>query len=110
MARSRLCRSCGDFHDIEQSWPDECASHFGAQTSASFHIISDSMEPIRSMADGRMYDSKRRYRSALRARGLIEVGNERVEQRPAPKPPVGDTLRPVYRKLGGRKRERKGGV
>lgn len=101
MARSRLCRSCGEFHDVEAAWPESCASHFGQQTGASFHIISDSMDPIRSMADGKMYDSKSRYRSDLRARGLIEVGNERVQQAPAHKPPVRDTLRDVYRRLGG---------
>lgn len=102
MARSRLCRSCGEFHDTDQAWPDACASHFGsASADAGFHIISDTMEPIRSMADGKMYDSKSRYRGDLRARGLVEVGNERMTQAPTARPPVRDTLRQTYRQLGG---------
>lgn len=38
---------------------------------------------LKSMADGRIYDSKSRYRANLRARGLVEVGNEqnRPDQR-----------------------------
>ncbi len=101
MARSRLCRSCKDFHDVEAAWPEACASHFGQPANASFQIISDGIAPFRSMADGRHYDSKSQYRQTLRDRGLIEVGNERVDQKPAYKPPVRDTLRDVYRRLGG---------
>lgn len=44
--------------------------------SAGPSVISDNCE-FRSQADGRIYTSKRAYRSDLRARGLIEVGNER---------------------------------
>lgn len=39
-------------------------------------VISDTIDGFRSMADGQMYDSKSRYRADLRARGLIEVGND----------------------------------
>ncbi len=45
-------------------------------------LKTDSMPAIRSMADGRMYDSKSRYRADLKARGLEEIGNERVDTRP----------------------------
>lgn len=51
------------------------------------YVVSDAMGGIhglKSMADGRIYDSKRKYRAELRAHGCEEVGNE---QRP-------DTLRP----------------
>jgi hypothetical protein len=45
----------------------------------NFHyVITDEMAPVRSMADGQMYDSKSRIRSTYRARGLREVGNEKV--------------------------------
>jgi hypothetical protein len=40
------------------------------------YVISDYHEPFRSHADGKMYDSKSRYRAELKARGMIEVGNE----------------------------------
>lgn len=101
MARSRLCRSCSEFHDLAQPWPQACAGHFGEQTGSAFNVISDSMDPIRSMADGKMYDSKSRYRGDLKARGLIEVGNDRVERRPVQAPRVRDDMRQALRQLGG---------
>lgn len=45
-------------------------------------IISDHHEPFKSMADGKMYDSKSVYRRTLKERGLEEVGNEYVEPKP----------------------------
>lgn len=39
-------------------------------------IIRDGMEPLRNMADGKLYDSKSEFRRTTRAHGLIEVGNE----------------------------------
>ena len=77
MARSRYCRICSDFHALDMAWPEACLGHFGSVSDgAGPYIQSDTMDPIRSMADGRMYDSKSRYRADIRARGLIEVGNE----------------------------------
>lgn len=102
MARSRFCRCCKDFHDLDQAWPSECYGHFGIQADQSGpQIISDTISPFRSMADGKMYDSKSQYRSDLKARGLIEVGNERVQQRRQELPPVRDTLRQVRQQLMG---------
>lgn len=101
MARSRLCRCCSEFHDLAQPWPQTCASHFGEQATSGFYVISDTMEPMRSMADGKMYDSKSQYRGDLRARGLIEVGNDRIERRPVQAPPVREHMRQALRQLGG---------
>lgn len=39
-------------------------------------IISDQHEPFKSMADGKMYDSKSAYRRSLKVHGCEEVGNE----------------------------------
>lgn len=47
------------------------------------HVISDGMDPIRSMASGRMHDSKSAYRAELKALGCIEVGNDAAASRPA---------------------------
>ena len=77
MARSRLCRSCGDFHDLEQAWPESCASHFGVAASDAPMIRTDGMDPIRSMADGRMYDSKSGYYGSVRRAGCEIVGDDR---------------------------------
>ena len=47
-------------------------------------IITDSIE-VRSMANGQVYDSKSQYRADLKARGLVELGNEQLK-RPPPEP------------------------
>ncbi len=39
-------------------------------------IISDTMDGMFHPANGKMYDSKSRFRDETRARGCIEVGNE----------------------------------
>lgn len=79
--------------------PRDEAPPLHAQHGTGAYVQSDSMAPIRSHADGRMYDSKSQYRRDLKARGLIEVGNERVERRPAPLPPVRETLRRTIQQL-----------
>lgn len=81
--------------------PRAQAGPLHAADQAGFYVQSDTMDPIRSMADGRMYDSKSRYRGDLRARGMVEVGNERVGPRPEPLPPVRDTLRQTLQQLRG---------
>ena len=60
--------------------------YYANKTQSRIHLISDVMEPVKSMADGKMYDSKSRYRAELRARDMVEVGNERVES-PTYEPP-----------------------
>jgi hypothetical protein len=102
MARSSFCRICKDFHDLEQAWPEACVGHFGIVAERKGpQIISDTIAPFRSMADGKMYDSKSAYRGTLRDRGLIEVGNEQVKQRRVEAPPVRETLRHVRQQLMG---------
>lgn len=48
-------------------------------------LIRDDMEPVRSMLDGRMYDSKAKLRATYRSAGVVEVGND-VKLTPPPKP------------------------
>lgn len=57
------------------------------------HIIGDTQEPFKSMADGEMYDSKSAYRREIKARGFEEVGND-VEMR-TPEVDHGDIERDV---------------
>lgn len=40
------------------------------------HVISDTMDPLQSMADGKVYDSKSMMRAAYRAHGYEECGND----------------------------------
>ena len=39
-------------------------------------VISDQMDAVRCMANGRMYESKSQMQAAHRAAGCIEIGNE----------------------------------
>jgi len=45
------------------------------------HIISDSMPPTEQV-DGNFYTSKRAFRAVGRSLGLVEVGNEKLKQKP----------------------------
>ena len=40
------------------------------------NLIRDGMDPLRNMADGRVYDSKNRFRAATKAAGCVEGGND----------------------------------
>jgi len=44
-------------------------------------VISDSMPPTEQV-DGRFYESKSAFRAVGRAKGLVEVGNEKPKPRP----------------------------
>ena len=78
MARSRLCRACGEFHPLEGAWPEACYSHFGVIPEDAPMVRTDAMAPIRSMLDGRMYDSKSRYYGTLKAAGAEIAGNDKA--------------------------------
>ena len=41
------------------------------------HVISDIMAPTRHMADGNVYDSKRKFREVTKAHGCIEIGDQK---------------------------------
>jgi hypothetical protein len=49
-------------------------------------VIADTMAPVQSMLDGKMYDSKAAIRATYRAAGVTEVGNDAQRFRPRPKP------------------------
>lgn len=93
--RSRHCRVCSGWHDLNGVWPRDCLAHFGtrgprSELSAPM-VIRDGMEPIQSMADGRMYDSKRAYEQGVKAAGCVIVGNEKApfDNRPTEYVPEG---------------------
>ncbi|MEM9523592.1 MAG: hypothetical protein AAF982_06310 [Pseudomonadota bacterium] len=47
-------------------------------------ISSDTIAPLMSMTNGRMYDSKSALRAEYRRAGVIEVGNDVPMRKPAP--------------------------
>lgn len=67
-------------------------------------LNSDTADGFRSMADGKMYDSKSAYRASLRAHGMQEIGNEvsaHLAQATAAarKPPAKRALIEAYKKV-----------
>lgn len=80
--KSRHCRVCGEFHDLNSAWPTSCNAHFATRGPRSAltapMIVRDGMDPIQSMADGQIYDSKSRYYDSVRAHGCEIVGNEKA--------------------------------
>jgi hypothetical protein len=51
-------------------------------------IMGDSMAPVQSMLDGKMYDSKSALRATYKAAGVVEVGNDPARLRPRQRPKV----------------------
>lgn len=93
MARERLCKICGGWHDLDKPWPGNCLPEYNDTRShlATPMIIHDGMQPIRSMADGKIYTSKAAMRQSYKPSGnpegkrYVEVGDQ-VSTKLAPKP------------------------
>lgn len=61
----------------DQFYAEKRAQQYAAQSHLpSPRIASDVMEPVQSMHDGKMYDSKSKIRASYRAAGVTEVGND----------------------------------
>lgn len=87
MTTYRLCKFCGDMHDI-MDWPGNHLDPEPARSSlpAPF-FISDTMEQgVRSMGDGKIYTSKAAMRSHYKRDGFVEVGNDPARLRPFKRP------------------------
>lgn len=87
--RSRLCKHCRDWHDLDAPWPDNCRDN-GPQARSDLPapmIIRDGMDATMNHADGRRYDSKRAFERAVKAQGCEIVGNEKLTERPMWTPP-----------------------
>ena len=86
MARERLCRKCRQWHKLDD-WPVECYRPAPQQRSGlpAPMVISDHMDPLQSMADGKTYDSKSAMRKGYKERGYVEVGSDYSTKQPEPK-------------------------
>ena len=85
--RQRLCRMCREWHDVEE-WPMECTQASPQARSDALPVpqfILDTMAPVKSMADGRYYDSKSAIRAGYKAGGFVEVGNDTSHLKTKPK-------------------------
>lgn len=56
--------------------------------SLGLYVISDTMDPTRHMATGKMHTSKAAFRADTKASGCIEYGNDPALTRPRKKIPL----------------------
>lgn len=76
----RFCRSCRDWHDLSQPWPEACMPKEPARSHLPRpYLISDALPDVQSMATGKFYDSKSALRAEYRAVGATEMGNDKPE-------------------------------
>lgn len=75
----RMCKVCGEWHDLEQPWPAKCERHFTKQSGP--FVISDNMEYTKHHGTGKMIASKRAFSAETRAAGMVELGNETIKPR-----------------------------
>ena len=101
----RLCKVCGDFHDIER-WPHNCLpeANWSRSSLSAPYMVRDTMDAARHPIDGKFYDSKAKFRHVTKAHGCIEVGTENPIIRPKAEPRSDDVKRDIARsiaELGG---------
>lgn len=77
---SRHCRVCNDWHDMAEPWPRECVGHYSRASVSGLTIIKD-IEPYKNVVDGGVIGSRKQHKDFLRARGMVEVGNELVTKK-----------------------------
>lgn len=87
--RYKFCPDCGDMHEVAQ-WPDNHRRPGEALSAPS--IISDNQPHLKSMADGKWYDSKSAMRKTYKPSGnpqgerYTEVGGDPAILKPFKKP------------------------
>lgn len=85
-ATYRLCRNCGQMHDIT-TWPEDHRDPEPARSDfPSPGFIRDEMEPVQSMATGKLHTSKSGIRAEYRRLGMVEIGNDPARLRPPARP------------------------
>ena len=95
----RYCKVCSGWHDLAEPWPFACypVRDVARSDMPTPMVISDTMDPTKSMADGKVYTSKSGIRATYKPSGnpngysYAEVGNDyegKPLSRPDPKPDV----------------------
>jgi hypothetical protein len=100
------CDTCGDTRDIFRSLkeyddlPMCCGASMHRRVCAPA-VIAD-IQPYRSMATGEFIEGRRQHRDHLKRHGLIEIGNEKVDNQPRPEAPdlKGDIAQAAHQVLG----------
>lgn len=111
MALQRNCDVCAEkygvgdprnWHD-PNNWPAECMGHYRkrrGEDRIGLQIMKD-IEPYKNVIDGNVIGGRKQHRDFLKARGLVEVGNENVEKRYEPVPGLRDDLKRALRDVHG---------
>lgn len=81
LSNTHQCADCGNSVTVRGTKnPEKCAcggEMFFAGCASSLHAVqSDCMGAIKSMADGKMYDSKSSYTQAVKDAGYTIMGND----------------------------------
>lgn len=71
---------------VEKGGPEDVLPPVARSGLPCPQIMSDTMEPVQSMVDGRFYTSKAKMRASYRAAGVVEVGNDPARLKPKAKP------------------------
>jgi hypothetical protein len=77
-------------------------AHFFVRSPPAFPgIIRDTMDPLKSMASGRMHDSKSALRREYKELGYVELGNDapRANAPYQPDPTIGDDVAEAWQML-----------
>jgi hypothetical protein len=105
MAHQRFCKVCRSWHDLDAPWPDNCLPERNLARSdlPTPRLIRDGLDNVWNPVDGRTYDSKSAYYSAVKAAGCEIAGNDssitQAHEKPRDvKPPPGlkDALRQAW--------------
>lgn len=76
MKRFRICKLCGDLHDLS-AWPDNHRDFPPARSNLSApYFISDQIDDLWHPTDGKIYDSKSEFRKTTRINGREEIGTD----------------------------------
>lgn len=84
----RHCDVCNGWHDLEEPWPQACMGHYHKRKNeerSGIQIMKD-IDPYKSAVTGEVIGGRRQHRDHLRARGLVEIGNEKVQRKPLESP------------------------
>lgn len=83
--RERFCKVCRGWHKLD-AWPHNCLPerNWNRSDFSAPMVITDTMDPVQSMLDGKLYDSKAALRATYRRAGVVEVGNDPSVLEPKP--------------------------
>lgn len=92
----RLCKMCGDWHELDQPWPVRCLT--GPEKGSGPQVIRD-ITSYKSMINGQMITSRSQHRTHLKDHGCIEVGNDTSHLKPRQSAPVAPNRKESLHKM-----------